>query len=244
MPAERGGGRFRQRLWPSAIAAPALIVLLGLGTWQVQRLEWKQDLNTARGAALAAPPVELPLADADLAAFDYRRVSISGRFLHDSEFYLVPRVVDGILGLHVITPLQRTAGPIVLVNRGWVPESARAPGARAAGQVRGTVTVEGVARITSPHNTFTPRNDALGNQWFWIDIPAMAKHAEHALQPVYVEAGPAPNAGGLPLGGQTRIKLRNDHLGYAVTWYGLAVALAAIYVIYHLRRPRGGQKAR
>ena len=243
MPAERGGGRFRPGLWPSAIAAPTFIVLLGLGTWQVQRLEWKGDLIAARGAALSAPPIELPLADAELAGFDHRRVTLSGRFLHDSEFYLVPRVFQGSVGVHIVTPFERAEGPIVLIDRGWVPESARAPGARAAGQATGIVTVEGVARITSPHNVFTPRNDAVGNQWFWIDIPAMAKHAAITLQPVFVEAGPAANAGGLPLGGQTRIKLRNDHLGYAITWYALAAALVAIYVIYHLRRPRDGHKA-
>ena len=243
MPAERGTGRFRPTSWPSAIAAPALIVLLGLGTWQVQRLEWKGDLIAARGTALAAPAIELPLADAELARLDHRRVRVSGRFLHDLEFYLLPRFLDGGVGLHVVTPLERTAGPIVLIDRGWVPESARAPGVRAAGQARGTVIVEGVARTNSPHNVFTPRNDAPGNQWFWIDIPAMAEHAGLAFQPAFVEAGPAANAGGLPLGGQTRIELRNNHLGYAITWYALAVALAAIYVIYHLRRPRGGHKA-
>ena len=242
MPAERGAWRFRPTLWASAIAAPAFVVLLGLGTWQVQRLEWKNDLIAAREAALDMPTAALPATDEGLGEFDYRRVSMSGRFLHDSEFYLVPRVIAGRIGLHVVTPFERREGPIVLVDRGWVPESARAPHTRADGQVEGAVTVTGVARTTSPHNAFTPDNDAQGNQWFWIDVPAMARHAGLTLQPVFVEAAAAVAPGALPIGGQTRITLRNNHLGYAITWYGLAAALAAIYTIYHLRR-RGGPVA-
>jgi surfeit locus 1 family protein len=241
MPAKRGTTRFRPSLWASVIAAPAFIALLGLGTWQVQRLEWKHDLIANREAAFGLPPAALPVDDKRLAGFNYRRVSIAGRFLHDSEFYLVPRVFDGRIGLHVVTPFERSAGPIVLVDRGWVPESARAPSTRVDGQVAGTVTVDGVARTTSPHNSFTPDNDAAANQWFWIDIPAMARHAGIALQPVFVEAGAGPSPSDLPVGGRTRVELRNNHLGYAVTWYALAAALAVIYALYHRRRQRGGR---
>ena len=243
MSAEGGSPRFRPTLWASVTAAPAFAALLALGTWQIERLEWKLDLIAARGAALEQPPVALPLADEPLAAFDYRRVTLSGRFLHDSEFYLVARVFDGRAGLHVVTPFERSEGPVVLVDRGWVPESARDPRARAEGQVAGTVTVEGVARTTSPHNAFTPDNAAAANQWLWIDVPAMAKHAGIALQPVFVEAG-AANPGALPIGGQTRVELLNNHLGYAITWYALAAALAAIYTIYHLPRRHDGQAQR
>lgn len=238
MSAEAGALRFRPTLWASVIAAPAFVALLGLGTWQVQRLEWKLAQIEAREAALDLPLVALPLGEETLAEFDYRRVSITGRFLHDSEFYLLPRVFEGRAGLHVVTPFERTEGPIVLVNRGWVPESARAPSTRPEGQLSGTVTVAGMARLTSPRNAFTPDNDAATNQWFWIDVPAMAQRAGITFQSVYVEAGAAPTAGGVPIGGQTRIALRNNHLGYAITWYALAVALAAIYTIYHWRRRR------
>ncbi len=235
MPAEGGTVGFRPALWASVVALPAFVVLLGLGTWQVQRLEWKQELIADRAAALDLPAAPLPVDGAPLATFDYRRVSVTGRFLHNAEFHLGPRVFRGQVGLHVVTPFERSGGPIVLVDRGWVPEAARAASARAEGQVAGTVTLEGVARTDSPHNVFTPSNDAAANQWFWIDIAAMAKHAGIALQPAFVEAGTAPNPGALPIGGQTRVELPNNHLGYAVTWYALAAALAVIYTIYHRR---------
>ena len=236
MPVKGGTTRFRPTFWASVIAAPAFVALLGLGTWQLQRLEWKQDLIAHRTAALGQPAAALPLDDQGASASDFRRVSLTGRFLHEFEFYLVPRVFDGQIGLHVITPFARSEGPTVLVDRGWVPETARAPHARAAGQVSGIVTVDGIARTTTPHNFFTPDNDARANQWFWVDIPAMAEHAGIVLQPVFVEAGAAPNPRALPVGGQTRMGIPNNHLGYAVTWYALAAALAAIYIIYHRRR--------
>jgi surfeit locus 1 family protein len=68
----------------------------------------------------------------------------------------------------------------------------------------------------------------------------MAGHAAippDRLVPVFLEAGAAPNPDGLPIGGQTRVNLPNDHLQYAITWFALAVGLAVIYVVYHLRRP-------
>ena len=239
MPAEARAPRFRPTLWASVIAAPAFVALLALGTWQVQRLEWKTELIDARAAALGLPPAALPIEEARLEGFDYRRVSITGRFLHDAEFYLVPRMLEGRAGLHVVTPFERQEGAIVLVDRGWVPAAARDPQARAEGQVAGSVTVTGVARTTSPHNAFTPENDAGDNEWFWIDIPAMAAHAGIALQPIFVEAAAAAHPGALPVGGRTRTALRNNHLGYAITWYALAAALAAIYTIYHYRRRPG-----
>jgi surfeit locus 1 family protein len=109
------------------------------------------------------------------------------------------------------------------------------------------VTVDGIVRLPAGPGWFTPDNDPAGNMWFWADLPAMADHAGLAgeVAPLYLEAGlpgAAAEATGTaepvyPIGGQTRVRLRNDHLQYAITWYGLAVTLVIIYIAYHRRKP-------
>jgi surfeit locus 1 family protein len=229
------------------MALPALVVLLGLGTWQVQRLAWKTELIAFREAQLAAPPIplsaNLDLASETLPAIEHRRVTVTGEFLHDREIHLAASR-RGRVGFAIITPLRRTGGPgsaeassTVLVNRGWVPTAARDAPHRPQGQISGEVTVDGVVRLGGRRSWLTPENDVAENYWFWLDIPAMAEFAGVEVPPLVVEAGPAPNPGGLPIGKQARIEMRNDHLGYALTWYALAVALAVIYFLSQRRRP-------
>ncbi|MBI3515628.1 MAG: SURF1 family protein, partial [Proteobacteria bacterium] len=128
----------------------------------------------------------------------------------------------------------------VLVNRGWVPLAARLPAARPSGQVEGTVRIEGAVRLSSVPGWFTPANEPGGNLWFYPDVAQMAAAAGLSrVSPVFVEAGPAPNPGGLPIGGQTQVELPNDHLQYAITWYSLAAALAVIYGLFCHRHLSG-----
>ncbi len=223
------------------MALPALVVLFGIGTWQVQRLAWKTELIADREARLAAPPIALAADLGDdaetLAALDHRRVTVAGEFLHDREIYLAASR-RGRVGFAIITPLRRTDGPTVLVNRGWVPADARDPARRAQGQVAGEVTVEGMVRPTARQGWLIPDNDTAKNYWFWLDVPAMAEFAGVDAPALIVEAGPAPNPGGLPIGRLARVGLPNDHLGYALTWYALTVALAVIYYLSQRRPPR------
>ena len=125
----------------------------------------------------------------------------------------------------------------VLVNRGWVNEDKASASSRREGQPAGTVTIEGIARVPNARHWMQLDNEPQKNAWFWINLPEMAKHAGlDALTPIVVEAGPAANPGGWPLGGQTRVNIPNNHLQYIITWYSLALALLVIYVIYHCKR--------
>ncbi len=232
--------RSRSLLWPTLAVGIALLVLLGLGTWQVERLEWKRALIAARHAAVTAPPTELPRDAAAARSLDYRRVRVGGHFLNDRELYLAATSADGHAGFLVFTPLEMPDGAALLVDRGFVPENRRAPEARAAGEPAGEVTVAGLLRVppaTKPA-WFVPDNNPVRNYWFYVDIPAMAAaaHLERVL-PFYVDADATPNPGGLPIGGQTRLELPNNHLQYAITWYALAAGLVAVYAVF-LRRHR------
>ncbi len=226
-------------MWPTVAAAAGVGALLALGSWQVHRLHWKDALIAARAASLAAPPLALDrLAGAELAPF--RRVRLRGRFDHDREMHLLARVHRGRAGVEVVTPLRLGDGGYVLVNRGWAPSGRADPRASPPDRMPGEVEVAGILRRPGRANRWVPDNRPDRGVWHYVDPAAMAKSAGlAAVGPFVVEAGPAPNPGGYPIGGRTRTRLPNDHLQYALTWYALAVGLAAVYALY-LRRLRGG----
>jgi surfeit locus 1 family protein len=234
--------RRKSLFWPSAFAVSGFLLLLGLGSWQVERLFWKEALIAERQAAVTAPPMALPPSLEAARGLEYRRVNAAGAFLADRELFLGATDEDGHLGYHVIEPLRLSSGDILLVDRGFVPGDRKLPESRAAGEPQGEVTITGLLRLppdTKPY-WFIPDNSAARNYWIWVDIPAMAAaaHLDRVL-PFYVDADATPNPGGLPQGGQTRMDLPNNHLQYAITWYALAAALAVIYIIFIRRRARG-----
>ena len=231
---------FRPRLWPSVAALSVVGLLIGLGTWQMQRMVWKEALIAELATRDSQPPVFLPQVITDPKALEFTPVRLSGLFLHDRELFLNARVYNGEVGFHIITPFVLADGRTVLVNRGWVPSTRRAPETRAAGQIAGIVTVEGRLRTGGwkGYDMFRPANSPEKNDWLWMDLPAMAARAgiDNALPSIYIAAGVAENPGGLPIGGAARVNVRNNHFGYAMTWFALAVALLVIYVVHQSRR--------
>jgi len=160
-------------------------------------------------------------------------------FFHAKEIYLGASAGAGGIGYQLLTPLEEPGGAIVFVNRGYIPAELKNPAKRAAGQVSGTVRVVGLLRLppNGRPNWFLPDNRPDLNYWFWIDLPAMAAaDAFDRVAPFYIDADAAPNPGGWPKGGVTRLELPNDHLQYAITWFSLAVALIVVYLLYHRRR--------
>lgn len=238
----RPPSRFRPRLWPTVIALPMIAILIGLGAWQLDRRAEKAALIDRIDSRISAEPVPLPTDIDDPQAWDYRRVAAEGRYLHDRELYLAGRTLDGRVGYEVVTPLRRArpggGAEIVLVNRGWVPDDRLDPESRAEGLPDGMVTVEGVLSAPGGPGWMQPDNEPGNNRWFWVDIPAMAEAAGlPAAMPLVLQAAPGQHAGDYPVGGRTRVDIPNNHLQYAITWFGLAAALLGIYVLYHLRRP-------
>jgi surfeit locus 1 family protein len=233
--------RFRFTLWPTLFTIPAIVFMLGLGTWQVQRLAWKTALIDARDAALAAPAVPMPETTAAAESLDFHHVVAKGSFDHAKELYIGAFDARGIEGFQVVTPLTLVDGRVLLVNRGFVPATRKDPATRPEGQIAGPNEVEGILRVPNPPKGWlVPQNRPGDNFWFYVDVPGMAATAKlDTVLPFYVEAGPAPNPGGFPIGGQTRVALPNDHLQYAITWYLFALTLAVIYFIYHYRKPEG-----
>ncbi|HEV7367778.1 SURF1 family protein, partial [Arenibaculum sp.] len=192
------------------------------------------------GERIAAEPVPLPARIDDPERWDYRRVTVAGRFRHDLEMPIAARTYEGRIGYHLVTPLERAEGPPVLVDRGWIPADRLDPASRPESVAQETATLSGIARIPSPPGWFQPDNRPRDNAWYWIDREAMAARAGLGpVAPVVVEAGAGAGQEGLPVGGRTRLSVPNNHLQYALTWYSLAVVLIAIYVSFHWRRPSG-----
>lgn len=220
-----------------------IAILVALGTWQVQRLAWKEGLIAAIDQRIHSAP--RPLAEierqfTEAGDVEYWPVVAEGTFDHTKERHFLA-TYEGQSGFFVYTPLKLADGRFVLINRGFVPYDRKDSTTRPEGQIEGPVTITGLARdpLAEKPSFLVPDNDPAKNIFYWKDRDVMARSAgldPAALVPFFIDANDAPNPGGLPVGGVTIIDLPNNHLQYAVTWYGLAAALAAVLGVSLWRR--------
>jgi len=236
-------------IW-TLIAVLALGGFLALGQWQVQRRAWKLDLIAQVEKHIHAPAVAAPLREQwqEVAlpgkTYAYRRVTLDGVFLHPSTTLVEASTVLG-RGWWVMTPLRVIEGSIVLINRGFVPR-AQVDGPWRT-QPQGSVTITGLLRLSEPNGAFLRDNDPVGGRWFSRDVAQISAHhgledvapyfideeANSLLQPpVQLEnLQPAHLPDHLvPVSGLTVVSFPNNHLAYALTWYGLALMVAAAMV--------------
>ena len=235
------GSRFRINFWMTAFAIPSLVVLLGLGFWQIQRLEWKEGIIADRMERMTASPVALNAVPVTAwQAFELRRVHTHGVYRHDKSVEIVSRTLKGRPGVHIVTPLVLVDGSgTVLINRGWAPPR----NVRNAFEFRrplGAAVIHGFLRAGEKTSTWVPDNDPASDIWFFADATAIAKaRGLENVKPYVIELSPTPaglvGARAYPISGQTVTEIRNNHLQYAVTWFGLAATLVVIYVLYQVR---------
>lgn len=233
--------RFKLTLWPTLTTLPMLAVLVGLGQWQLDRLDWKAARIDERKARAADLPITLPDAG-QIPAADllYRPVTVTGQYIHDREMYLLNRVLDGKPGVHVITPLIRADnGSVLLVDRGWAPFGWPETNSRPQISEPLVVTVTGIVRPPPPPGWLVPNNRPSENQWYFVDLAAMARTA--SVPPftdyyVFATAESPAGAADYPIANQWRVDLPNNHLSYAITWFALAGVLLLVYLGYHIRR--------
>jgi surfeit locus 1 family protein len=235
-------------LVPSVVALGALAVLVSLGTWQVERKAWKEALIATVTERFAAPPGVLPppaqWSALDPANDEFRRVAFPAEFLNDKEALVYTtgssmRAGTSGPGYWVFTP-ARVAGGIVMVNRGFVPETRRDPATRPQGQIAGAVDIVGVLRWPERPGVFTPDADPAKNLWFARDPAGMAAaKGVGPVAPFYVEQEAPAVPGGLPEAEKLQPSFPNNHLGYAMTWYGLALVLVGSFGAWLVGRWRG-----
>jgi surfeit locus 1 family protein len=218
----------RRRAAPALLAVAALLFLafVALGSWQLQRRAWKLDLIAKVEQRVRAPATEAPgrmqWSQMDPAAEAYRHVRLQGEWLPVKPA-LVQAVTERGAGFWVLSPLRRDDGSVVMINRGFV-----AADAQSLQPPLGATTVTGLLRATEPGGGFLRRNDAGNDRWYSRDIDAIAtQRGLSGIAPYFVDADAASSRAPGPLGGLTVIAFHNNHLVYAITWYTLALMVAA-----------------
>jgi surfeit locus 1 family protein len=223
----------------------AFCALIGLGVWQVQRLKWKTALLHHLDALQTAPaqPIGPVLGKIKAGAdVDYTRVRLDCPDVETRPVLHLFMPYQGLMGYRLITACSVDGGPYrsVLVNRGFVGQEGTDPPRNVPGQ-RISQPVIGVLRKPTDRNFATPHNQPASNLWYSTDVPAMAA-ALHAPVPaplVLMLEGPAP-ASGEPRPAPLPVNIPNNHLGYAITWFGLAAALAGVYLAMLFRKAPPG----
>jgi surfeit locus 1 family protein len=232
----------RFRPYPGLTVAVMILtaILVALAVWQVERLSWKLNLIATMDRKMHAPPIAVDSAKLKAVGHDdYTHVVLRGRFDNGKEAYVFTTNPDLGAVYHVLTPFQTLAGHIYLVDRGMVPPARRDPRTRKEGEIEGETQVVGIWRTPDPPGSFTPKPDLMDRIWYARDLNGIALADGIRLAvPVVIEADATPNPGGWPKGGQTVVNLPNNHLSYAMTWFGLAAGLVGVYLAYHVSKGR------
>lgn len=227
-------------LLSSFCVALAVLLLLGLGTWQVYRLQWKEGILAQIDAGEHEPPQALGPHPPE-----YGRVAVTGRFDFEHAVRYGIDVRDTlrgpVSGHYQLVPLKRDGAPTILVNRGWVPETL---GTR-VDDMTGVVTVTGYVRPESHAGWFSPADDVAGRQFYTLDPAVIAKAME--LGPVLpfslTVLGPAAD-GRYPVPAADFPRPPNNHLSYAITWYSLAAILVVMFVLRLRSKPEAAERVR
>ena len=250
--------RLRGLLLPAVLTCVALVVLASLGNWQVRRLAWKEDLIARVEGRPSSAPVDFRnesfLAIGEPVAFleanEYRPMLLTGEYAAGGEVLVFtslsrPRGRFGGPGYWVMTPFVKPpSGAAVLVNRGFVPEGREDAYAAPPG---GEQTIEGLVRAAETGSWFTPEPKPDERVFFARNPERLARTTGLAdvVGSFFIDLGaPASPPSGLPQAGETRMSFPNNHLQYALTWYGLAAALLAVFAVFVRQRLKEPQAQR
>ena len=233
---------------PTVFAIVGVAILIGLGIWQLDRKTWKENLIETVTTRIARAPESLP----PRASWprlvpegnEYTRVTFPAEFFDGQEALVYtagspfrPDVKGP--GYWVFAPAQLPGGSIVLINRGFVPLEHKDPAARADGNAHGIIEIVGIMRWPEARGLFTPADDPNTNVWYLRDPKAIAAAKKWAtVAPFYIDQESPVPPGGLPLPAKLQVQLPDNHLQYAITWFGLALALAGVYVVWLAGRLR------
>lgn len=227
-------------LWATLCTIGGILILCGLGVWQLERLQWKGDLLEKLNAEYAKNVREITIRPADLDAdFEYMRGTLQGYYDFDKQILLGQHVYKNLPGQHVYTPLQLNDGSYVLVDRGWVPQHWHSVNEletdRKAAQ---SGHVGGLIRKPWEGNSFTPENNPQSDEWYRVDIPQIAAaRSLKNLRPYILVLEARETEGNYPIAQGRAPEISNNHLQYAIFWFVMAGVLAVIYALRFLKKP-------
>jgi surfeit locus 1 family protein len=233
--------RWRALVLPAIMTAVGIVVLMGLGFWQLERLLWKSGLAALIETRIHATPGRI-VAEPEWPRWtgaddEYRRVRLEGTFLHDKETLVhgnAPRDARGtvINGFFVLTPLRLAEGGAVIVNRGFVPPELADPARRPGSQPQGELAITGLVRASQARCWFVPQDDPAKGQWYSRDALAIAAAAGLSRTAPFIVDADADPAQPWPKGGLTVVRFPNNHFEYALTWFGLAATLVGVFSVF------------
>lgn len=237
---QRARGSLRL-LVPGLFTLAGLALLVWLGMWQLDRKVWKESLIASLDRQTTAAPQPLPPSSAWSALTrgnsEFRRVALRVDFIGDAQpayLYTAGSALRADVrqaGYFVFVPARLPDGQTIVVNRGYVPADRVHEGAS------GTADIVGYVRWPESPSWFVSEHDAKGELWFVRDPRAMAAvRGWGPVAPFYIDQESPMPAGGAPKPGPLTVRLRNDHLGYALTWFGLAAALAGVFAAWAIRQ--------
>lgn len=223
---------FRPKLIPTLFTIPALILLLSLSFWQFQRLQWKQGLIKDITQQSQIPAIALP-EHVNIESMLYRKVTAKGNFIHDQEIHLYGGSVKfkGQNGYYILTPFHLDNDQIVIVNRGWVPEKLKDRNNRPETLINHQVEITGAIMKNEEKGIYVHDNQPEQNLWFYINLKEIGSFTKLPINNYYILEEYKENS--LPIGRDVTPNIRNNHLGYALTWLFSAISLMVIYIIYH-----------
>ncbi|WP_412554155.1 SURF1 family protein [Shimia sp. MIT1388] len=224
----------RRLFWPLFFGILGTVVLVSLGTWQVQRMAWKADVIAEINARIASDPVALPDL-IDMERDKYLPVAVSGTITED-EIHLLASTRDAGAVYRLVSAFETEGGRRIMLDRGWIKTADKD-----AARLAHAVDVVGNLHWPEERDSFTPANDVDGNIWFARDVDQMAEvlGTEPVLLIVRDDSDKGAIATPLPV---DTAALPNNHLEYVLTWYGLAIVWVAM-TLYYLRRMRKTKKA-
>ena len=215
-------------LGPIIIGLGGFCVLVALGVWQVQRLQWKNAIIAEAEQRLLVASEPLPKA-LEAERDDYKRVSVSGKFDHSSEQYVLTSKPPHGPGFDIITVFETEDQRRILVDRGFVPQALRDPSTRTDTREDGMVELDGVLRWPSDRTNFTPDPNPSIREWYSREVPPLAEVMK--TEPVMIVQGPTGGSG-WPRGGKAQVNIRNQHLPYAIQWFAIAGVWALMSILW------------
>ena len=205
----------------------AILILVSLGTWQLERLRWKTTILSSMTLGLSMPPIKISREIIDnINKYSYRRIELTGSYLNDNNFTIYSKVLNKKVGKHLVVPFKTQYGTI-LVNRGYIPKDFKTISEIESG----LVTINGMVKFQQKINYFTPKNNIYKNEWYYININDASDYLSAQLLNFYiVEENNIEEE--YPVGSQYNINIPNDHLQYAITWFSLALALSIFMNVF------------
>jgi surfeit locus 1 family protein len=235
---------FSRKWWKTTLLViAAIIVMVRLGFWQLDRLAQRRAFNSRVEAQLAQSALELKAEnlEADLYNMEYRDAILVGEYDHDHQVVLRNQDWQGRLGVHLLTPLFiQGSDQAILVDRGWIPFEDFKSGKLSQYDENGLGEINGVIRRSQTKPRIGGRADnipAAGEPplqaWNWINVAGIAGQLPYEVLPVYLLNSPDPSRNQMPYRTQSELELsEGSHLGYAFQWFTFATILALGYPIY------------